>query len=91
MRRKTLHSPRHLTFSPKRKSKVAWTPKEDCSLVQFIALHKDLQPTDNEWPCMKPNHPYWLNAAKFIADNVTGSCERQCEYYSIKVILFVFV
>ena len=48
--------------------------------MQLIALHKDLQPTENEWSCMKANHTYWEKAAKFIARNVTGSCQRQCEY-----------
>ena len=48
--------------------------------TQFVALHKDLQPTENEWPCMKPNHPYWLEAAKFIEQNAKGSHLRKCEY-----------
>ena len=36
--------------------------------MQFIALHKDMQPTGAEWPAMKAQHKYWSEAAQFIKD-----------------------
>ena len=69
-----------LSFSPKRATKIPWSSEEDSCLIQFVVLHKDLQPTENDWPCIKPNHPYWLEAAKFIKQNAKGSHLRKCEY-----------
>lgn len=34
--------------------------------MQFVALHKDKQATDVEWPAMKAMHLYWYDAAKYI-------------------------
>ena len=39
--------------SPARRKHNIWTNKENAALVQFVALHKDLQETDKEWPSMR--------------------------------------
>ena len=55
-------------FSPlkelkiKKKNRKAWSLQEDTALVQFVALHKDMQPTNVEWPAMKPKHEYWTES-----------------------------
>ena len=41
-----------------------WSTEEDTALVQFVALHKDQQATEVEWPAMKALHEYWYNAEK---------------------------
>ena len=59
-------------FSPlkelkiKKKNRKAWSLQEDTALVQFVTLHKDMQPTNVEWPAMKPQHEYWTEAAQYI-------------------------
>ena len=49
-----------------KKPRQAWSAEEDTALVQFIALHKDQQSTDAEWPAMKAPNIYWSDAAKYI-------------------------
>lgn len=59
-------------FSPlkelkiKKKNRKAWSLQEDTALVQFVALHKDMQLTNVEWPAMKAQHEYWSEAARYI-------------------------
>ena len=36
------------------------------ALVQFVVLHKDLQPTKSEWPSLNPKSKYWKDAADYI-------------------------
>ncbi|XP_061170730.1 uncharacterized protein LOC133180178 [Saccostrea echinata] len=55
---------------PKKKSrKGAWSNAELCSLVEFVALHKDIQSmqsSDSEWPAMNADNNYWTEASDFI-------------------------
>ena len=46
--------------------KHLWTKAENVALVQFVALHKDLQDSPKEWPSMRANHKYWNEAADYI-------------------------
>ena len=46
--------------------KYLWTKAENVALVQFVALHKDLQDSPKEWPSMRANHKYWNEAADYI-------------------------
>ncbi|CAC5375848.1 unnamed protein product [Mytilus coruscus] len=68
---------RVVTFSPlkgttyksppkKKRRQPVWTQKELCSLVEFVALHKDLQSFENEWPAMNADNVYWTKASDFI-------------------------
>ncbi|CAG2230903.1 unnamed protein product [Mytilus edulis] len=68
---------RRVVFSPlkgtnyksppkKKRRQPVWTQKELCSLVEFVALHKDLQSSDNEWPAMNADNIYWTKASDFI-------------------------
>ncbi|XP_063448946.1 uncharacterized protein LOC134728306 isoform X2 [Mytilus trossulus] len=50
----------------KKRRQPVWTQKELCSLVEFVALHKDLQSSDNEWPAMNADNIYWTKASDFI-------------------------
>ncbi|CAG2216971.1 unnamed protein product [Mytilus edulis] len=36
------------------------------SLIEFVALHKDLQTTNSEWSSMRSDHVYWIKAAEYI-------------------------
>ena len=67
-RAKGLKSPKQLRFSPKQRRNL-WRTEEDRSLVEFIALHRDMQPTSSEWPGMRAQHDFWRKAAKFIKEN----------------------
>ena len=64
-RRRPLFSPLKELKNAK-KARKPWGMAEDTALVQFIALHKDKQPTEAEWPAMKVNHEYWGEAALYI-------------------------
>ena len=75
-RAKGLQSPKQLSFSARDK-RVFWSDKEDCSLVQFIALHRDLQPTSTEWPSVRSNHEYWEHASKFMGEMTGSSVNRK--------------
>ena len=46
--------------------KYPWSEAEDRATVQFIAMHKDEQATDNEWPAMRSEAEYWSLAARYI-------------------------
>ena len=46
--------------------KYPWFEAEDQDTVQFIAMHKDEQATDNEWPAMRAEAEYWSLAARYI-------------------------
>ena len=48
---------------PTKKSRKPWTAAEDAALIQFLAVHKDKQPTEAAWPAMKTQHEYWTEAA----------------------------
>jgi len=50
-------------LEPTKKSRKPWTATEDAAFVQFVALHKDKQPTEAAWPAMKAQHEYWTEAA----------------------------
>ena len=69
-------SPLKQMKAPKRK-RESWSVKEDSALVQFIALHKDMQPTDVEWPAMKANHHYWTEAAQYVKDTANTKSLRE--------------
>lgn len=43
-----------------------WTKAEDLALVQYIALHKDEQTSDIDWPAMRAEADYWIKAAQYI-------------------------
>ena len=43
-----------------------WSSEEDRTLVQFIGIHSDLNPSENDWPAMCADSSYWLEAAKYI-------------------------
>ena len=62
VRRKPLCSPLR-ELEPTKKSRKPWTATEDAALVQFVALHKDKQPTEAPWPAMKAQHEYWTEVA----------------------------
>ncbi|XP_064622698.1 uncharacterized protein LOC135484921 isoform X2 [Lineus longissimus] len=63
-----------------------WSHDETVALVQFIAMHRELQTNEEtEWPMMKPPHNYWTEAAKYIHD-VTESVKRQAGGIRSKVI-----
>lgn len=67
-----------MSSPPKQKAKrLVWRPEEDVALVQFVALYKDTQPTDKEWPAMKAYHPYWTNAAQFIQTTAKTPYRRE--------------
>lgn len=84
-------SPKVLAF-PKQQ-RIAWQKKEDAALVQFVALHKDLQPNTSEWPCPNVNSEYWLKAADYIQKTTgTAYLRKGCKpvilhfcYYKIYV------
>ena len=63
-----VRSPAKKQRSPK---KVPWTSAEDLALVQYIALHKDEQATEKEWPAMRAESDYWLQAAQYV-QSATG-------------------
>ena len=46
--------------------KYPWSEAEDRATIQFIAMHKDAQATDNEWPAMRSEAEYWSLAARYI-------------------------
>lgn len=46
--------------------KYPWSDAEDRATVQFIAMHKDEQATDNEWPAMRSEAEYWSLAARYM-------------------------
>lgn len=35
-------------------------------MVEFVALHKDLQTSDSEWPAMNADNEYWVKADEFV-------------------------
>lgn len=55
-----------------------WTKCETQALVQFVALHKDLQPTESVWPAMTVKHDYWEAAAQYIAATAKTD-KRKCK------------
>jgi len=59
-------SPGKLLKGPRRNCSKA----EDCALIQYVALYKDQQHSEAEWPSMKTEqgqiHKYWVEAAKYI-------------------------
>ncbi|CAC5378338.1 unnamed protein product [Mytilus coruscus] len=69
----------------KKRRQPVWTQKELCSLVEFVALHKDLQSSENEWPAMNADNVYWTKASDFIkqtcgsvrSNNYTISCRAK--------------
>lgn len=58
--------------------------------MQFIALHKDLQPTGAEWPAMKAQHDYWSEAAQYIKDAAETEYLREGTMYHIVFIYTIF-
>jgi hypothetical protein len=36
------------------------------SLVEYVALHKDAQNSENEWLAMNDDNNYWFKASEFI-------------------------
>lgn len=86
-RLKKLVSPLKVLKSPQKK-REPWSKKEDSALVQFIALHKDMQPTDVAWPAMKAHHSYWTEAAQYIKD--TADTEN-FYYYHYCDMFFLYI
>ena len=72
-RGKPLRSPLKELKSIK-KARKPWVTMEDTALVQFVALHKDKQATEAEWPAMKAQVEYWTEAAIYIKQ--TASTEH---------------
>jgi hypothetical protein len=68
-----------------------WTSEEDKSLIEFIALHSDLQPTSSDWPSMRVQHKYWEKAAQFIKENAptvhVRPCKSHCSYLMLESLL----
>ena len=74
MKRTPIRSP------PKKKSREGpWTDNEMRSLIEFVALYKDLQASESEWPSMRPDHDYWSKKAEYVK-LVVGS-SRSCKYH----------
>lgn len=82
---------RKLTWSPlkrspakspqkKKRREGPWSAKEIRSLIEFVALHKDIQSTENEWPSMRPEHTYWEKAYEYVK-RLTG-CTRSGKIFS---------
>ena len=69
-------SPKVLKFDSK-KQRIVWQRKEDVALVQFVALHKDLQPTKSEWPSLNPRSKYRKHAADYIKQTAGTSYLRE--------------
>ena len=51
--------------------------------MQFVALHKDQQATEVEWPAMKALHEYWYNAAQYIKQTAGTKLLRDGKLYSL--------
>lgn len=34
--------------------------------MEYVALHKDTQSSEGEWPAMNADNNYWTDASKFI-------------------------
>lgn len=34
--------------------------------MEYVALHKDTQSSESEWPAMNADNNYWTDASKFI-------------------------
>lgn len=70
-------------FSPLKELKISkkarrvWSTQEDTALVQFVALHKDQQASEAEWPAMKSTHAYWSDAAKYIKQTAGSGYLRE--------------
>lgn len=60
----------------KKRTRINWPHKEDVALVQFVALHKDLQASTIEWPQPSPESDYWDKAADYI-QQVAGTPYRR--------------
>ena len=69
-------SPKVLKFDSK-KQRIIWQRKEDVALVQFVALHKDLQPTNIAWPSLNPKAGYWKEAAEYVKQTAKTSYLRE--------------
>ena len=72
-------SPKVLKFDAK-KQRILWQRREDVALVQFVALHKDLQPTASEWPSVNPKSDYWKDAALYIQQTAGTTYLREGKY-----------
>ena len=83
---KPLYSPLKELKSSKKARRI-WSVEEDSALVQFVALHKDQQPSDVEWPAMKQEHAYWSDASKYLKE--TAGTEHLREGIFCKSINFV--
>ena len=63
-------SPRKCTpqkSPPKKRSRNrTWSQQELRSLVEYVALHKDAQNSENEWPAMNDDNNYWFKTSEFI-------------------------
>lgn len=81
--RKTLFgSPVHL--SPKKRPiSKKWQENEEKALVEFIALHSDLNTSaDGRWPSTH-GADYWREAAAYISERNPGCHLRDCMYFII--------
>ena len=68
--------------------RIAWTEVEDRAAVQFIALHKDEQASESEWPAMRAETDYWSLAARFIK-SASGSKYLRKGKLNLSFILFL--
>ncbi|KAJ7373269.1 hypothetical protein OS493_012858 [Desmophyllum pertusum] len=87
-RKKPLFSPLKELKNSK-KSRRAWSQEEDTALVQFVALHKDKQATDVEWPAMKAMHLYWYDAAKYIKQTACTQHLRDASVVRQRVVNYM--
>lgn len=58
--------------------------------MQFVALHKDKQATDVEWPAMKAMHLYWYDAAKYIKQTACTQHLRDGKYLFFTNFIFIW-
>lgn len=90
-RLKKLVSPLKVLKSPQKK-REPWSKKEDSALVQFIALHKDMQPTDVAWPAMKAHHFYWTEAAQYIKDTAdTENLRQGIKFFNNLICIIIII
>lgn len=66
--------------------KYPWSDAEDRATVQFIAMHKDEQATDNEWPAMRSEAEYWSLAARYMKSSTGVQYLRKAQSIRQRVV-----
>lgn len=71
-------TPRKLVTPRRGRKPNAWSEDELRALVQFVAQHKSQQGNiDTEWPGMRVDHQYWLEASEFIEKKACAQLKRK--------------